>query len=340
MEDSAQRALARLRQPDGSALRALAQLMVDQTSATPLRDIARPEWLATQLATALEAASRGDALRAWTEELWQRQREQWAASPRPLREALPADALPPIREILGRPWSPSESVTLRLLDQRMVRGLIRQVLGQTVQNFRNRLHLFDGSAVQGLGERASRRAQGLFQGVRSPLGAREKLGNLGSLAENLVGIVRDEVEQGVEARVKEFVEGATQDALRSMAKAVADPKQAQAWAELRLGTLDVVLDLPLSEWVSEADRLEPQAWLKVVQRAVQAEVGRPDFVAAAASRIGQALDQVGEGTLQAWLEEVGLATVWRETTTELLTERLQSVVQTEAFSGWWADLFR
>ena len=65
--DPAARALARLRDPEGHALHALARLVVEETTATPLRDIASPRWVASQLATALQAATRGDLLRTWVD---------------------------------------------------------------------------------------------------------------------------------------------------------------------------------------------------------------------------------------------------------------------------------
>ena len=64
MTDPAARALARLQDPDGDALRGLARLVVDQTTATPIAEIASPRWIASQLATALEAeAIPGEAAR-------------------------------------------------------------------------------------------------------------------------------------------------------------------------------------------------------------------------------------------------------------------------------------
>jgi hypothetical protein len=32
--------------------------------------------------------------------------------------------------------------------------------------------------------------------------------------------------------------------------------------------------------------------------------------------------------------------VWTETTAELIASRLQAVVQTDDFTGWWEDLFQ
>ncbi len=55
MDVAAERALARLRDPSGDAITELARLTVLETTATPLREIASPRWLASQLATAMEA---------------------------------------------------------------------------------------------------------------------------------------------------------------------------------------------------------------------------------------------------------------------------------------------
>ena len=50
------------------------------------------------------------------------------------------------------------------------------------------------------------------------------------------------------------------------------------------------------------------------------------------------LDETGDGTLAAWLEEVGLLEVWTDTTTDFIAQRLQAVVATPGFEAWWTDL--
>ena len=65
-----------------------------------------------------------------------------------------------------------------------------------------------------------------------------------------------------------------------------------------------------------------------------------DIVARLEARIETVLDEAGDGTLGAWLDEVGLREVWTDTTTELVADRLRAVVGSERFESWWLTLFK
>ncbi|MBX2802454.1 MAG: hypothetical protein KTR31_32540 [Myxococcales bacterium] len=330
MDDSAIRALQRLREPDSPALADLAALVVAQTTATPLAELARPEWIANQVAAGLEAATRGDHLRAWVDARIAEQRDRWAAEERPLKGFVPDEALEPLQSLLGRPYVPDEELVYRLIDQPAIRELVHTVLSQTVQGFRKRLGDVDGM-LAGLSRRAAKHGKGLLGNVGR---------NLGGMAENIVGAVRDEVDHALEGRIADFMDNATTQALRTIADHAADPAQAQALAQLRLAVLDVVLDSPIQELAAEADKLKPEEIIDVVVGAVRSSLADPEFVPRLRSRIADTLQEAGDGTFGDWLDEVELTSVWTRTTTEFVADRLASVVQSDAFETWWQDLHR
>lgn len=330
MEKAALRALRRLREPEGEALTALARLVVEQTTATPLRDIARPRWIAGQIAAALEAATHGEHLRAWVDRRIAAERDRWSEEKRPVRELLAEEAIPPLRKLLGRPYAPDEALVFRIVDQPALRGLVRVVLTDTVVRFRKRLSEWDSGVLGGLGRRAAARGKGLFGNVGR---------NLGGMAENLVEVVKEEVDHALEGRVKDFVQGATSEALRTIAGYVADPSHAEQFGEMRLAVLDVLLDTTIAELAGEADKLKPEELVDVVVASVRSAVSQPDFVDRTEERIARVLAEAGDGTFGAWLDEVGLRQVWTDTTTELVSDRLRAVVATDAFEAWWTGLF-
>ena len=63
MDDTIKRGLTRLQDPNAAALTELAHLVVVEATNTKIAEIATPRWLASQIATALEAATRGDLAR-------------------------------------------------------------------------------------------------------------------------------------------------------------------------------------------------------------------------------------------------------------------------------------
>lgn len=330
MDESARRALGRLRDADGAALTSLARMVVDEATATPIATIATPRWIAGQLATALEAGTRGDMMREWVERRIASERERWGAQTRPLRDFVPEEANGPLRELLGRAYAPDEGLMLRIVDQPAIRSMVRVVLTDTVTRFRRRLSEWDSGLLGGIGKRAAKRGRGLLGNVGR---------NLGGMAENLVDVVREEVDGAFEGRVTEFVTGATTEAVRTIARYAADPGHAAQFGELRLAILDVVLDTPIRELATEADKLKPETAVDIVVAAVRSAIDQEDFVDRAESRIQKVLAEAGDGTLGAWLEEVGLREVWADTTTELVADRLQAVVRTESFERWWEALF-
>ena len=148
----------------------------------------------------------------------------------------------------------------------------------------------------------------------------------------------EEVEAALDKRIKDFLGDATALSLEQVANQLSDPEYAETFAGFRLALLEEVLDTPLRDLVAEADNLGPADALDVVLEGVRAELQRDDFVERVEERIGQALDEAGDGTLGAWLDEVDLREVWVDTTTQLVTRRLAAVVSTDAFATWWADL--
>jgi len=337
MTSKAKRALKKLRHSDGLALRRLARLIVEQTTATPLKDIATPLWLAGQIATALEASTRGDHARDWVDRRIASERDRWGTEDKTLRGYLPEEVDAPLRELLSRPYAPSEDMVFRMIDQPAIRALIRQILTNTLSRFRQSISKVDEGVLGGLGGRAARKSRGLFSSRMGRVS--EVASNIGGVASNLAGAVRDELESSMDGRVKDFVQQASKDQIRAIARYIADPEHADGFADLRIAILDVVIDTPIKDLAAETDKLHPEQIVDILVGAIRSAVGAEDFVERTEQRISQILDEGGDGTLGAWLEEVQLLEVWTETTADLIASRLQAVVATDAFEAWWEDLF-
>jgi hypothetical protein len=139
--------------------------------------------------------------------------------------------------------------------------------------------------------------------------------------------------------VPDVTAGATHEAMSSIARYIADPQHAPAFAEMRLSILDVLLATEVRELVAEVDKLGPEEAVSVVMGGLQAAVQGEGVVDRLEERIAAVLEEAGDGTFGAWLDEVQLREVWTETTTELVAERLKAVVGTEGFVAWWQGLF-
>lgn len=331
-DDRIQRALERLRQPDGGAIPELARLVVQQTTATPIRTLATPRWLASQLATALEAATRGDALRTAVQGRLDKGRDTWAADERPLSEVVPDEVVPPLKQLVGRPWTPSERLSARIVRQPAVRDLVGDVLEDAIRRFGRRMRAVDDGVLSGIGTRAAKRGRSLGKGLLAVAGVAEA-------ASGLAKTVSHEFEAALETRVKGFVGEATTLALEQIVTRMSNPDTAQTFADFRVALLDELLDTPIHELVAEAESMGPMDAVEVVRESIRSQLDQDGFVDRAEARIATILDETGDGTLGAWLDEVELREVWTATTSELVAERLRAVVVTDDFAAWWADLF-
>lgn len=325
-DPAAERALVRLR--SGPSVERLAQLIVDHAMTVPLTEVASPQWLAGQLCAAMEALS-GDAAHAWVLERYAVERVRWASDDRPVRSVIPDEVDAPVRTLLGRPWTPDEDLTFRVLDQPAIRSVLRHLLTDGLKRFRSRVSSVD-AAFGGLGKRAASRGRGLLGGLS---------GTVGAVAGDLVGAVREEVEGGLDGRVGDFAKQASAGQVRALARYVSDPKHAETFGELRISIWDVLLEATFSELVGELDKAGPEEAIAIVRESMRAMVSAPDSVERLRLRIERVMAEVGEGTLADWLKEVGLLEVWSDSTVELVGQHLERVVVTEAFEQWWHGLF-
>jgi hypothetical protein len=243
MDPVAARALERLRDPGDTHLDALARMVVDEATATPIADIAHPRWLAGQLATALEAVAHQDNVRDLLAERFDRQLASWKEEDRPLGTWLPPEVDEPLRTALSKPWVPSEEIVFRLIDHDVLWALMREVLEGTLQRFRRRLRALDQGLFGGMGQRAARRGRGLLGGVAE------------TMAGQVVGAVKNEVEGRMDAVVADFLSSATREGLRVVARHMSNPEHAGAYGELRVSILDTLQDTEVQELAVELEKL-------------------------------------------------------------------------------------
>ncbi len=318
--------LARLREP--ARLRALATLAVDHLAAQPVAELLPPHQVGERVAEALAELAGSEPARAHLVREIDRALRPLIADSSPLRDHVPAPYLEPVRAALQQPLAMDRDLVARLLDQHAIRSLVREVLETTLMRFARRLRSMEPGKLGGVGRRALKRGRGLLGGVRDNLG----------VAGALVDVVRDEVEQSVERRVKGFVVQATRDALANIADHVADPAHSEAHAQLRLGTLEVLLDTPGRVAASAVEELDVARIVDAFADAVL-QAHQAGELSGAATRAAQWALAPSEGqSLADHLSDLG-ATRWRGNAVDLLAAALGQAVHADGFEGWWEQLF-
>jgi hypothetical protein len=232
---------------------------------------------------------------------------------------------------MERPFAPPARLTGRIVRQRAVRELVSRVLEDTVSRFGRSMRNTD-TRYGGLGRAAASRGRAFGKGLLAAAGVAD-------VASDLVHAVADEFEAALDRRVKDFLGDATSRALEQIVAQLSDPERAEAFADFRVAVLDEILATPLAELAEDLAGLDPIDALDVAIEALRAAVAAPDFIDRTEARLNAALDEAGDGTLGAWLDEVELRDAWTSATTDLIADRLAATARTEAFGAWWAALF-
>lgn len=318
--------LSALRDPARGHVRALATIVVDHALATPITDLLPAPTLTARIRAALgEAAERPD-LRAAVNDAVAAARSKAQGDGRALRELLLPGVEPAVREALALRWSPSEALVLRIINQPAMRELVASVLSETLHGFTARLKSADKGLLGGLGERTARRGSGLFGALA---------GGISEAAGGIVGAVRDELGSAMETKVREFVESATEQAVRGIAAWLAEPQHADRLAVMRAGVLDVVLALTVREVAQEVEELDTDAITERVLAALRDMARDPEAEAHLTRAAEEALDLLPDRTLGALAARYGLDTPVRELTAAWLEPQLTSLVSSAPFEAWW-----
>jgi hypothetical protein len=289
---------------------------------TPLSELVPPEWLADRIAEGMLAVSRDHEARDAFVSRVNAQRARLAGQARPLRSWMPQEAHAPLRTLLSRPWSPSEALTLRIINHPALRSLVRDILKSTLTRFTSRIKSLDQGVLGGLGGRAVRRGRGLFGGV----------------ADGLVGAVREEMGAAVEGRIVEFLGTATEEAVRGIAAWVSNPDHADALAAMRLSALDVLLDTPLRDLSRETESIEAGELVDLVLDALREAGARDDLRTRLAEVTNLVLEQANHPTLRPLLEEFSILSTWEEAVLEWLSQRVVAIADSDDFATWWEAL--
>lgn len=316
--------LGALRDPGHPALDALVDLVVDEILASDPHRWIDVEALAAAAARGIRAAAKADGLPS--DHPLHAALARRLDDPRPLGDLLPPGVDDVVEPILSVPWTPSEELVLRLLRHDAARMLVRETLANTLQGFVTRARSLDEGVLGGLGGRAFKRGRGL-------------LGSVGSAAEGLVGAVSKEMESALEGRIKEFLGGATDEALKGIAAWVADERHAEPMARLRVSAWHELRSTPARGLLGTAAD-DVSAWEQALQQGLASLAARDDLEDRLAALIREVLDDVGDAPLRDWLPSSSLEEALRSAAHTVLTPILRQLVQTEGFASWWLTLSR
>ncbi len=294
-------------------------VLLDHALAQPLRDALGPaETLASKAATALRNTAANPELAPWIA----RELAVLRGHIKP-EEGSVADALPPalpaaLAEALGRPFTPGHELVRAAINHAAMRSMMRSVLQSTLLEFGKKMWsaLPDTRRIPGAGFRS----------------------RLMDMAKGVASVVGTEVERQLDDRVNSFVDGALANTIDMVIDRISDPKHSAEMAAWRADSVTELLQQPQVRYIAELDKIahaDVAADALALLRAIAEWEGLEGSIRAGLGRIEEAL---GERSLADVLEGSGLVESWRPLIRERLADRARSLITSEAFAGWIAQV--
>jgi hypothetical protein len=235
---------------DGAAR--LADAILDAILGQPLEALLPPMLLARLLREAslwhLRSAGAEELMRALLPQLQGFLRD---LGNRPLRDALPQEAVAGLRELLTRPYTPDRALLVAALSSQPFRRLNRELMVGTLLDYSRRLR----TSVEGggMGKGLSTLGRLASEAVKKSTSA------LGSIAPGMTSAVSDEFERQMQRRAADFADGAVDEMVQRVATTLTDPTRTAEQTELKLALLDFMLELRGAQVARELERMQPAA---------------------------------------------------------------------------------
>lgn len=232
---------------------------------------------------------------------------------------LPTDVAERMRNRLGTPRPIPKKWIDEAVGNERVREAVRSMLSEALTSFVQKASstLTDNKAA-GSG------------GLRGALGWGAKA------AGAVIGGIGEEVQQRLQDRVRDYVDIAVGTVQTRIAERLRSEETARSIGRRRLALYEKALKTPESE---AARTLEKTPWSELDAdgpRVVAHNIARTEVREAIRAELDAALQELGNDTLGALLDDLGLRALVREAVHHAALPGLRALVQTDGFDAWWA----
>lgn len=208
---------------------------------------------------------------------------------------LPED-VEAIGELLGRPFPIPERLVDDMVRSEKVRDEVRNTLQETLSGFLKK-GLGDKENAPEKGDRSDKSA-----GLRGAFGLGARA--LAGAGKGLLGNIGEEVQQQLQGRVRDFVDGSVEAIQERIAKKLRSKETAEALGRHRR---KVFLDLLERKERDVVDSGVPHDDIEtLVPRVVEHIMKRPELLALIEEEIKRTVEILSEKTLREWLDELDL----------------------------------
>jgi hypothetical protein len=234
---------------------------------------------------------------AWAQRLFatpirQRVQARMRLSETPLGAFLPTESAERIAAIVARPEPVPERLVDDVVRSEKIRDEVRSTLSETLTGF----------VKKGLGDRDGEGVKGPGAGLRSAIGLGARA--IAGAGKGLLGNIGEEVQQQLQGRVRDFVDGSVGAVQERIAKKLRSPETAEALGRHRRALFEDLLtrkEREAAEVKVPWDDLEA-----LVPAIVEHALRRPEIRDTIAAEVRRGVDVLSEKTLREVLDELDL----------------------------------
>ncbi|MEW5849105.1 MAG: hypothetical protein AB2A00_09830 [Myxococcota bacterium] len=229
---------------------------------------------------------------------------------------LPAAIPHALAEQLRKPLPLDPVLLTALLDQPVVRSLVRDVLQTTLVNFVKKAStpLSEHRLFSGVVDKAKGWTRGVGGGV--------------------LAAVSSGLEAEAERRIKDFVDDAVSAALQQAVAHLCDPRLRDAYGAMRVGVMESALALTPGAWMAQLRDADPVERGLALVFAFRTLAGTDEFHAWVVQQIERVVGPRLEHSLGSVLEELGLLSAARAVAVEVAQYELELLFSSDAFKTW------
>ena len=330
MEEVASQALARLRENERGERDALSRLIARTIMDTPLTELLDATVLANILHEhILREANTPESLQHLVTH-WMTLANASLNADVPLNQQLPKEVVSAIQGLAQTPMRLDPDFLETILDKPAVRDLLSVVLEDALRRFTQRAKKLEEGVLGGFGGRVARRGRGLRKSILNT--------KAGGIAENLVHSVADEVEQAFERRIKEFLGGASQRAVRTIVHEMSRKDTEATRVDLQVDIVNSVLDMSPTQLRDAVMQEDTQQALTQMQHHVLRWVEHPETVQQLDTFLRTTFDRLGTvGNLYPSPMSSAAAS---QTLMHAIDGGIKKTVESADFEVWWHSLFK
>ena len=291
----------------------------------PIRDIIPKNILHTQSMLFLQNLVSNTQMQEWMENQLLQVRSH-------IPEGTPADFFPdalqqPLREALQEEIVLDADFIHQLIDHKTIESLFHDVLSSVLTDFTETIKTWSTTAAS-----------------MGPSGVTKGFGRLKAFGDKVmqqtpIGAITQLIEQQAQQKIMGFLDASIASTMQLSAQQIAAPENRKAQALYRLHVMNVLLATDNHQLFDQMNVFQPKLIVHTVVQTAKAALELPSFQSGLQEVLDTVIDNLGEQSIQEYLQEVNMDDSWRADLEGYLSEMALQIVDLPEFQRLLTEVF-